>query len=63
MHPIMKKYIKPESTLFTMSPVQMLAASSGPGYGDVEGEGGQLSNRYGGWNSADWSNSADDMEE
>lgn len=61
MQPVMKKYIKPASTLFTMSPVQLLAAS--PGYGDVQGEDGQLSNRYGGWNSADWSNSADDVEE
>ena len=61
MQRIMKKYIQPQSTEINIRPIQMLAGS--PGYSDVMGEQGQLSNRNGGWDSADWSTDADDIEE
>lgn len=57
MQPIMKKYIKPESTLFTLSSVQMLATSD-PKYYEVEGENDQYSNHNNGWNNTIWSNSS-----
>ena len=53
----MKTYIQPKSTEINIRPIQMLAGS--PGYGNVMGEDGQLSNRNGGWDSADWSSDAD----
>ena len=53
----MKTYIQPSSTEINIRPIQMLAGSLG--YGDVLGEDGQLSNRNGGWDSADWSSDAD----
>lgn len=53
----MKTYIQPKSTEITIRPIQMLAGSLG--YGDRMGEQGQLSNRYGGWDSSEWSNDAD----
>ena len=61
MQRIMKTYIQPQSTEINIRPIQMLAGS--PGYQDVMGETGQLSNRNGGWDSADWSTDADDIEE
>ena len=53
----MKTYIQPKSTEINIRPIQMLAGSLG--YGDRMGEDGQLSNRNGGWDSADWSSDAD----
>ena len=53
----MKNYTKPESTLFTLSSVQMIATSD-PKYYEVEGEKDQYSNHNNGWNSTIWSNSS-----
>ena len=59
MQHIMKTYIQPSSTEINVRPIQMLATSSSPGYGDRVGETGQKSIRYGGWDCSEWSNDAD----
>lgn len=57
-----KKYIAPQSVAFNFAPNQMLASSTNS-IGIHSGERADseaFTNKNGGWNSSDWSESAED---